>query len=133
MPRSRVHASPAARQRAFRTRKRLAAVAPDVLCRQLGPHCTVYQGDCQAVYPLLPRKAAVVSDPPYPTNYDYTKTRRRPSQWAQNFPGMDQPFDPTPWLQFPEVILFGADHYWDRLPAGGAWCCWDKAAGKDPG
>ena len=127
MPRPRLHASPAARQKAYRTR--LAHVAPHVCCRQLGPHCTLYHSDWQAVYTLLPRHAAVVSDPPYATTYDYTKARRRPSRWERGFMGADTPFDPAPWLQFPELILCGADHYWDKLPRGGSWCRWDKLAG----
>ena len=80
MPRPRLYPSSAARQQAFRDRKRRAAVAPHVRCRQLGPHCTVYCSDWQTVYPLLPSQAAVVTDPPYRTSYDYTKARRRPSR-----------------------------------------------------
>jgi DNA modification methylase len=98
----------------------------------LGPHCTLYCGDALQLVPHLPRQAAVVSDPPYPNHYDYTKTRRRHSRWTANFPGMDQPFDPTPWLQFPEVILLGADHYWERLPRPGSVWVWDKTPGQRP-
>ena len=130
MPRPRLYPSSAARQQAFRDRKRRAAVAPHVLCRQIGPHCTLYCSDWQTVYPLLPSQAAVVTDPPYRTSYDYTKARRRPSRWDRNFVGANQPFDPTPWLRFPEVILFGANHYWKALPQGGSWCCWHKTPGR---
>src|SRR5262249_32057730 len=42
-------------------------------------------------------------------------------------------FDPTPWLRFPAVVLFGADTYWDPRLAGGSWVYWDKTEGKDPG
>jgi site-specific DNA-methyltransferase (adenine-specific)/modification methylase len=63
---------------------------------------------------------------------DVTRTRRRPSQWDRNFVGYDEDFDPSPWLRFPEVILFGADHYRGRLPRGGSWICWDKLAGTTP-
>ena len=133
MPRPRLYASAAARQHAFRARKRRDAVAPHVRCEQIGPHCTVYCCDWQTVWPLLPRQAAVVTDPPYEAGYDVSKARRRPSRWDRNFVGADQPFDPTPWLQFPEVILFGADRYWDARLQGGAWVCWDKMAGQDPG
>jgi site-specific DNA-methyltransferase (adenine-specific)/modification methylase len=52
--------------------------------------------------------------------------------WERNFVGFDQAFDPAPWLRFPEVVLFGADHYWERLPAGGSWLCWDKTPGQAP-
>src|SRR5215475_10449122 len=135
MPRPRLYPSPAARQRAFRAKQRRVAVAPGVPFRQIGPQCTVYCCDWQTVSALLPRHAAVVTDPPYrvgTAGFDYTKARRRPSHWDHNYVGMDQPFDPTPWLGFPEVILFGANYYWDQLPAGGAWCCWDKTEGTAP-
>jgi site-specific DNA-methyltransferase (adenine-specific) len=131
MPRRRFHSSSAAKQQAYRDRKRREAVAPHVPCKQIGPHCTVYCSDWQTVYPLLPSQAAIVTDPPYLANYDVTKTRRRPSHWDRNFVGADQPFDPTPWLAFPEVILFGADHYRTHLPRG-AWWCWDKIPEQQP-
>lgn len=130
--RPRLYATATDRTRAYRARKRRAAVAPDVPCAQLGPHCTLYQGDWQTVYALLPRHTAVVTDPPYRTGYDYTKARRRRSQWASNYAGMDQPFDPTPWLQFPEVILFGANHYWDHRLSGGSWWWWHKTPEREP-
>ena len=135
LPRPRLYPSPAARQRAFRAKQRRAAVAPHVPCRQFGPHCTVYCGDWKDVAALFPRQAAIVTDPPYrvgKAGFDYTKTRWRPSHWDQNYVGVDQPFDPTPLLGFPEVVLFGADHYWNRLPAGGSWLCWDKTPGQAP-
>src|SRR5262245_6978905 len=134
MPRPRLHATAAERQRAYRQHKRRTAVAPDVVCRTLGA-CTLYCSDWQKVYDLLPRGAAVVTDPPYKVGtrgYDVTRARRRPSQWATNFAGHDQDFDPTPWLRFPEVILFGADQYRDRRPRGGSWICGDKLAGTPP-
>src|SRR5215471_4598302 len=97
-------------KRRQRHRARLAVLAPDAICRTIG-NCTLYLSRCEFLYPLLPRKAAVVSDPPYPPvpgGYDNTKTRRNPSQWPDNFPGWNQPFDPTPWLKFADVMLFGA-------------------------
>jgi hypothetical protein len=78
---------------------------------------------------------AVVTDPPYragKSGYDVTRPRRRPSQWAENFVGHDQPFDPSPWLRFREVILMGADHYRGCLPRTGSWVCWDKLEGTTP-
>jgi hypothetical protein len=126
-----VYATQTEKMRAYRQRKRLTAVAPAALCRALGS-CILYCSSWEALYPLLPRHAAVVTDPPYNAHYDVTRARRRPSPWDRNFAGHDQDFDPTPWLRFPEVILFGADHYRDRLPRGGSWLCWDKLAGTTP-
>jgi site-specific DNA-methyltransferase (adenine-specific) len=126
------YATRAAYMAAYRQRRR-AAVASLVPCRQIGSYCTVYCGDWQSVYPCLPRPAAIVTDPPYNAGYDYTKTRRRASRWKSNFVGADQPFDPTPWLRFPEVILFGANHYYHPRMQQGTWCCWHKTQGQNPG
>src|SRR5262249_39998846 len=76
--------------------------------------------------------AAVITDPPYP-KYDYTKRRRRDSQWPENFPGLEQPFDPTPWLQFPEAILMGAENYWVPQMERGAMWFWHKTPGQPRG
>jgi site-specific DNA-methyltransferase (adenine-specific) len=105
---------------------------PPIPCRTFGSYCTVYCCDCQVLYRFLPSAAAVVSDPPYDGHYDATKARRGASQWERNFEGYDRPFDPRPWLRFPEVILCGADHYSEHLPPG-AWCRWNKTQGKAPG
>jgi site-specific DNA-methyltransferase (adenine-specific)/modification methylase len=126
-----VYATTAEKMRAYRLRRRRKTEAPDAVCRTLGP-CTLYCSPWEPLYALLPRRAAVVTDPPYDAGYDVTKTRRRPSAWDRNFAGYDQAFDPTPWLRFPEVILFGADHYRERLPRSGSWICWDKLAGTTP-
>ena len=32
--------------------------------------------------------------------------------------GDAQPFDPAPWLAFPRVVLFGSNHYAQKLPVG---------------
>jgi DNA modification methylase len=39
--------------------------------------------------------------------------------------GDDQPFDPAPWIDRP-AILWGANHYANRLPCSGGWLVWDK-------
>jgi site-specific DNA-methyltransferase (adenine-specific)/modification methylase len=120
------HATPAA------VFAKLAAHFPAERWRQIGS-CFLLHSAWEAAYHLLPRHAAVVSDPPY-MNFDSTKDRRRPSQWDRPVAGYDQPFDPSPWLPFTEVILFGADHYRDTLPRSfGDMLCWDKVEGKNPG
>src|SRR5262249_27716771 len=88
--------------------------------------------DWQTVYALLPRRAALVTDPPYDAGYDYTKARRRPAQWDRNFVGMDQSFDPTPWLRFSEVMLFAADQYCGTRSQRWTWCYWAKILAKPP-
>jgi hypothetical protein len=52
---------------------------------------------------------------------------------AQNFrpvEGDDEPFDPTHLLASGHrLILWGANHYSDRLPASPSWLIWDKREG----
>jgi site-specific DNA-methyltransferase (adenine-specific) len=73
---------------------------------------------------------AVISDPPYGmrANTDMGRfsggspasiTRRKGTNRV--YPpivGDDAPFDPTPWLGFPVVVLFGCNHFAARLPVG---------------
>jgi site-specific DNA-methyltransferase (adenine-specific) len=97
-------------------------------------------GDALEVLPTLRRGdfAAVVTDPPYgmANRTDSTRftdgrtlTGRAKQQRMSNgispgrgdWPeilGDDELFDPFPWLGFPKVILWGANHYAQRLPVG---------------
>jgi len=46
--------------------------------------------------------------------------------------GDDAPFDPMPWVRHAgdkPIVLFGADHYKERLPPGGRFIAWDKSCG----
>jgi len=81
-------ATPAERQARTRARRH-PAVPPGVVCRALGA-CTLYCSRWESLSALLPRDAAIVTDPPYDAGYDVTKTRRRPSHWDRNFVGFDQ-------------------------------------------
>ena len=80
---------------------------------------------------------AVITDPPYgiavATNY---KARKRGALAQCNdfvpVHGDDMPFDPSPFLGFKTVVLFGANHYAGRLPRG-AWHVWDKLDGLQSG
>lgn len=48
-------------------------------------------------------------------------------EYPEGIVGDDRPFDPTPWLKLaPEVLLWGAHKFHDRLPPGGGWLVWDK-------
>jgi site-specific DNA-methyltransferase (adenine-specific) len=87
-------------------------------------------GDCLEVLPALRRGgiAAVVADPPYgmanrTNSKRFTGGACAPGRgegrddWPE-VAGDDGPFDPSPWLGFPKVILWGANHYAQRLPPG---------------
>lgn len=99
---------------------------------------TLYLGDCRELQPGLPLTAAVVSDPPYGISYKRGAGGRGGAHSSGNkfcndvpVTGDDKPFDPSPWLAFPEVILFGADHFSAALPHG-RWLAWNKLGDKEP-
>jgi len=44
--------------------------------------------------------------------------------------GDEEPFDPKPFLEIaPVTVLFGANHYADKLPPASKWLVWDKRKG----
>jgi site-specific DNA-methyltransferase (adenine-specific) len=86
---------------------------------------TIYHGDCREIAPVLGLDYAVVSDPPYGMRWDGRVTPGpgghaggRSYSFGVQITGDDKPFDPTPWREYPEAILWGANHYWSRLPQG---------------
>jgi site-specific DNA-methyltransferase (adenine-specific) len=98
-------------------------------------HATLYLGDCREVVPSLEAKVdLLLTDPPYGVGWDtdYRRISRPPDSksfrarkcWAPMI-GEDAPFDPMPWLAYPQVILWGANCYSDRLPQGRC-LVWDK-------
>lgn len=90
---------------------------------------TLYLGDCAEHGAALPKDAAIVADPPYGMNYD-TDSRRFSGFKTEGLPprgegradreivGDNVEFDPAPWLRFDEVILWGSNHYAQKLPVG---------------
>src|SRR5690348_5675736 len=95
----------------------------------------LWHGDCREVLPLLHGIDVVVSDPPYGIAYQHSgggkgkHVRRNAKMPIVND---DVAFDPAPLLGFSAVLLFGADHYRDKLPAGGTFVAWDKSCGIGP-
>lgn len=88
----------------------------------------IITGDCLNILPTLDRSSidAVISDPPYGMGWDTASARFSGgtvergigrSNWGDIVED-DQPFDPSPWLDFPHVVLWGANHYAQRLPVG---------------
>lgn len=96
---------------------------------------SLYHGDCREVLPALSNITALVSDPPYgiklATNYGARKrgALARSNDHGVGIVGDGEPFDPAHLLGYPKVVLFGANHYADRLPASQTWLVWDKLAG----
>ncbi len=92
-------------------------------------NATLYFGDCREVAPTLHGVDAVITDPPYGMSYD-TDSRRFSGASLVGLPprgsgradrvihGDDEPFDPAAWLAYPTVVLWGANHYAQRLPVG---------------
>ena len=86
-------------------------------------------GDCLEVMPLLGTFDAVVTDPPYGIGYSHGggggKLARSTAHAKMPIIGDNVPFDPLPWINQP-AILWGGNHFADKLPAKAAWLSWDK-------
>jgi site-specific DNA-methyltransferase (adenine-specific) len=88
---------------------------------------TIYHGDCQELLPAVSADA-VVTDPPYGVNWGSGGGRftigngtggKRP-RVRRAIAGDDVPFDPAPLLAFPEVLLWGFNHFPQHLQQGTA-------------
>jgi site-specific DNA-methyltransferase (adenine-specific)/modification methylase len=100
---------------------------------------TIYCGDCRDILPMLEPVDLVLTDPPYGINYSpkYGRRKMPDGSWLDpvEMPcviGDKIEFDPTPVLNFPLVILWGANHYCHRLPFDGRWLIWDKRCSVIP-
>lgn len=89
----------------------------------------LHLGDARQIVPTLTMPiTAVISDPPYGGRFDTDYTRftggLSQSRHYEDIVGDDQPFDPTPWLAYPKVVLWGYQFFASRLPLGTilVWC-----------
>ena len=94
----------------------------------------IVNADCYTLLDAWPSDAALVTDPPYGIGFALGK-HVRPVKNRKSVPrvlaeraihGDENPFDPTPFLRFKTVCLWGANHYADKLPARARWLVWDK-------
>lgn len=98
---------------------------------------SLYLGDWRHIVPQLRGVTALVTDPPYGmgNNTDSSRfsgghessvfKRGKGGRFNGTIVGDKIPFDPTPFLSLPKVVLFGANHYASRLPVG-TWLVWVK-------
>lgn len=101
---------------------------------------TIWHGDCREVLPIVAQPATVdllLTDPPYGVSERTNRGANGRSNLAAalDFPpvhGDDAPFDPTHLLGYRRTVLFGANHYADRLPPSATWLVWDKLDGLTP-
>lgn len=96
--------------------------------------CTIWHADCREVLPLLEAVDLVLTDPPY--GIGYVQGGGKGAAGKSDFCGVSvagdlEPFDPAPWLDYPEVIMWGANYYSNSLPLG-RWLVWDKRCGVTP-
>lgn len=105
---------------------------------------TLYLGDCRNLLNALPRSDALISDPPYGIDFKWKGANRRgrasglswglgrqsaEPEWSDII-GDNEAFDPSPWLKFDQIILWGGNNY--PLPPARGWLIWDKRCGSTP-
>jgi len=91
----------------------------------------IYHGKAEEIAPSIEGVDLLLSDPPYGMNWNTDTKRFTPGPNGHNSAdgsritedlgavvGDAKPFDPTPWLVYPRVILFGYNHFASRLPVG---------------
>lgn len=99
---------------------------------------TLIHGDCLDVIGKLDQKiSAVVTDPPYGIRYSPGDGGSPWTKGMKDFHGKnlvkgdDKPFDPEPILKLGvPTILWGGNHFADRLPPMPSWLVWDKRDGS---
>lgn len=105
---------------------------------------TLYLGDSREIVPHIAHDVDdILADPPYGMRYRsrHNGHRKRGADAALarrdgNFKpiaGDDVPFDPAFLLELGKpTILWGANHFNDKLPPRCRWLVWNKLCGKTP-
>lgn len=91
-------------------------------------NATLYLGDCREIAPTLAGVTAVVTDPPYGMDWNTDSKRFSGGNRSEirgdgrddyeAIAGDSEPFDPTIWLEYPKVVMWGSNHYARQLPKG---------------
>lgn len=95
-------------------------------------YVTIYHGDCREILPHIGSVDLLLSDPPYGMAYRHgaRKGGVRLGHDGVSIVGDDEPFDPAHVLGVaPRTILWGGNHFADKLPASRGWLVWDKRDG----
>lgn len=95
---------------------------------------TILHGRAEDLLPLplgAEDVGLLLTDPPYGIDYQPARDGRRsgPARWPRGsrVTGDAEPFDPVRLVGLGvPTVLFGANHYADRLPPSGGWIVWDK-------
>lgn len=94
---------------------------------------TLYKADCRELLPSL-KFDVILTDPPYGIKHNVTNGKQFNNEKRNYRPvyGDNVPFDPR-WLVDlgKPVLLFGANHYADKLPISSGWVVWDKMRPED--
>lgn len=93
---------------------------------------TIFNSDCRDILPTIDPATVglVLTDPPYGINLKFGGLGRT-TIVNERVIGDDDRFDPSHLLGFPRLILFGANHYAEKLPPSNAWIIWDKVTKND--
>jgi len=89
----------------------------------------IYNADCRELLPSLPKVDLVLTDPPYGIGFVHHAKNIPHATRFSEIPviGDDVAFDPAFLLNSGRhLILWGANHYADKLPASPGWLVWDK-------
>jgi len=104
-------------------------------------NAVLHLGDCREILPTLPKVDAVVTDPPYGIGYAHSgfhdgrigNTASANKRGCPPIHGDAEPFDPAHLIALcPNVLMFGADHFYPRLPDSGRWLAWNKLGDMQP-